>query len=111
MVGEIKSHKLGKRAGLPLAYLGYGYAVTGKQAEAIAIARELAEHYVRKESNGASVAGVYAGLGEKDKAFEWLEKDFQSGAGVVDIGWRIQYESLRDDLRYKNMLKRMNLPE
>jgi hypothetical protein len=55
---------------------------------------------------------VYAGLGDKDKAFEWLEKDFQSRNGdLAYIRWEIPYESLRDDPRYKDLLKRMGLPE
>jgi hypothetical protein len=53
----------------------------------------------------------YAGLDEKDKAFEWLEKDFQTRGDLVEIRWRIPYESLRDDPRFKDLLKRIGLPE
>ena len=94
-----------------LSELGYGYGLTGNRAEANAIVRELEEMYARKESNGFYVAGVYAGLGDKDKAFEWLEKDFQSKEELAPIRWQIPYESLRDDPRYKDLLKRMGLPE
>ncbi|MEO7674383.1 MAG: tetratricopeptide repeat protein [Pyrinomonadaceae bacterium] len=96
-----KAVELSNRAGEILMYLGYGYAVTGKRAEAIAIAKELEEKLARKEANGRYVAGVYAGLGEKDKAFEWLEKDFQSQGEVSNITWGIPYEPLRDDPRYR----------
>lgn len=95
-----------------LSELGYGYGVTGKRAEANAIAKELEEMYARKESNGFYVAGVYAGLGDKDKAFEWLEKDIQTKSGnISNVRWAIPFESLRDDPRYKDLLKRMGLPE
>ena len=57
------------------------------------------------------VSAVYAGLGDKDKAFEWLEKDFQNKEDLADFRWEIPFESLRDDARYKDLLKRMNLPE
>jgi len=50
-------------------------------------------------------------LGEKDKAFEWLEKGFQTKADQTYIKWTIPFESLRDDPRYKDLLKRMGLPE
>ncbi len=63
------------------------------------------------ESGNADVAEVYAGLGEKDKAFEWLEKDFQSKGALADSRWQICFDSLWSDPRYKNLLKRMNLPE
>ena len=106
-----KAVELSNRAGVNLTSLGYGYGVTGRRAEANAIAKELEEKYARKEANGKYVAGVYAGLGEKDKAFEWLEKDFQDKSELSSIRWGIPFEPLRDDPRYKDLRKRMNLPE
>ncbi len=100
------------RASVALCDLGYGYGITGKRTEANAIVKELEEKYAKKESTGQYVAGVYAGLGETDKAFEWLEKAFQSRNGdLKNIRWAIPYEPLRDDPRFKEMLKRMGLPE
>ena len=107
-----KADELNNRASISLSTLGYGYAVTGKRSEANAIIKELEERYARKESGGGRIAQVYAGLSDKDKAFEWLEKDFQSRSGELpDIRWTIPYESLRDDPRFKDLLKRMGLPE
>ncbi len=107
-----KAVELSKRSAVRLRGLGYGYAVTGKRAEAIAIAKELEVKFAKNESNGQYIASVYAGLGDKDKAFEWLEKDFNNRHGSLpDIVWRIHFESLRDDPRYKDLLKRMGLPE
>jgi len=107
-----KSAELTKRAGGTLGRMGYVYAAAGKRTEAVAIIKELEDKYARKEAIGLDVAAVYAGLGEKDKAFEWLEKDFQTRSGnLATIRWQIQYEPLRDDTRYKDLLKRMNLPE
>src|SRR5262249_24736010 len=57
-----KAVALSNRAGFNLVNLGYAYAVSGKRAEAMAIAKELEEKYARKESNGRYVASVYAGL-------------------------------------------------
>ncbi len=107
-----KAVELSKRAGVRLRGLGYGYAVTGKRTQAIAIAKKMEEKYEKKEATGQYVAAVYAGLGDKDKAFEWLEKDFHARQGFLgDIKWRIHFESLRADPRFKDLLKRMNLPE
>ena len=106
-----KSVEISNRAANYLADLGHGYGVTGKHPAALAIAKELEGKYARKEANGRDVAAVYAGLGEKDKAFEWLEKDFQSKADLTFVRWEFVYESLRDDPRFKNLLKRMGLPE
>lgn len=107
-----KAVELGKRSSVRLRGLGYGYAVTGRRTEALAIAHELEQRFERKESNGQYIAAVYAGLGDKDKAFAWLEKDFVARNGSLgDIVWRIHFKSLRDDPRYKELLRRMGLAE
>jgi eukaryotic-like serine/threonine-protein kinase len=106
-----KAVELSDRASDALLFLGYGYGVTRKRSEAIAIAKELEGKYAKKESSAQSIAAVYAGLGDKDKAFEWLEKEFQAKGYLANIRWDIPYESLRDDPRYKDLLKRMGLPE
>ena len=107
-----KAVELADRSSIALGELGYIYAATGKRAEAIAVVKELEDKYARKEAAGLDVAAVYAGLREKDKAFEWLEKDFQTRNGaLVLIRWQIPYEPLRDDPRFKDLLKRMGLPE
>ena len=107
-----KAVELSNRSGIALGDLGYVYAVAGKRVEAAAVIKELEDKYARKEANGLSIAAIYVGLGDKDKAFEWLEKDFVARAGnLPQIRWQLQFESLRDDPRYKDLLKRMNLPE
>jgi lipopolysaccharide biosynthesis regulator YciM len=103
---------LSKRAGIALGDLGYVYAAEGKRAAAIDEIKELEEKYTRKEAIGQYIAAVYVGLGDKNKAFEWLEKDFQARNGkLAEIRWQIQFEPVREDPRYKDLLKRMGLPE
>jgi serine/threonine-protein kinase len=106
-----KAIELSHRSGVTLMALGYGYGVTGKRAEAIAVAKELEERYARKESDGRYISAVYAGLGDKDKAFEWLEKDFQTQEDLTFIRLEIQFESLHNDPRFKDLLRRMGLPQ
>jgi serine/threonine-protein kinase len=106
-----KAVELSNRAGPKLADLGYGYGVTGKRKEAVAIVKELEEKYAKKEAIPQNIAVAYAGLGDKDKAFEWLEIGFQTKSDILYLKWAIPYESLRDDSRYKDLMKRMGLPE
>ena len=97
---------------ITLGDLGYVYAASGKRAEAVAVVKELEGKFARKEAIGQYIAAVYAGLGDKDKAFEWLEKDFQARNGkLTEIRWQIQCEPLRDDPRYHDLLRRIGLPE
>ena len=107
-----KGVELSKRAGVQLASMGFVYAVAGKRTEALAVIRELEDKYARKEAIGQDLAAVYVGLGEKDKAYEWLEKDFQTRNGKLGtIRWSVTFERLWSDERFKDLLKRMNLPE
>jgi TolB-like protein/lipopolysaccharide biosynthesis regulator YciM len=105
-----KAVELSGRASRYLSDLGYGYAVVGRREEALQILKELEEKYARREAIGMYVAGVYVGLGEKDQAFAWLEKDFQQRAGVLTwITWRFHFDDLRSDPRYADLVRRMGL--
>ena len=107
-----KAAQLTDRWSAVLGNLGYVYAATGKRTEALAVVKELEEKFARNESNGFSVASVYAGLSDKDKVFEWLDKDFQNRDGsLAEITASVPLEGLRDDPRFKDLLKRMGLPE
>jgi TolB-like protein/tetratricopeptide (TPR) repeat protein len=58
------------------------------------------------------VADVYAWRGEKDKAFQWLERSYDvHSADLVYIKDDVILAALRDDPRYKALLRKMNLPE
>ena len=98
------------RAGQFLGDLGYCYALMGKQAEAFQILKELEERYVKREAIGMYLAQVYAGFGDKDRPFEWLEKDFELRSGVLPyITWWVNFDDLRSDPRYADLLRRMGL--
>ena len=105
-----KAVDLSHRASTYLGNLGYCYAVTGRRAEALSILKELEEKYKKGESSGQFLAGVYAGLGDKDQAFAWLEKDFQQRSGQLPtIAWRLHFDGLRSDPRFVDLLRRMGL--
>ena len=91
-------------------FLGYGYAISGKGAAALAILKELQEKYQKHEALAQDVAAIYAGLGDKDQAFAWLEKDFESSSGqLARARWELPFESLYSDPRFADLLRRMGL--
>ncbi len=95
-----------------LSALGCVYGITGKRNEALAILGELESKYAKQETNGMNIAAIHLGLGDKDKAFAWLEKDFQARNELLPrMIWNPSFDSLRDDPQYKDLLKRMGLPE
>jgi TolB-like protein len=58
------------------------------------------------------VADVYAWRGEKDKAFEWLERAYQQrDSGLNGIAWDPLLSSLKDDSRYGALLTKLELSD
>jgi hypothetical protein len=56
-------------------------------------------------------AYVYAMLGERDRAFEYLERAYQVSSGmIVFLGVHPAFSRLRDDPRFDALLARMGLP-
>jgi tetratricopeptide (TPR) repeat protein len=104
--------ELSNRSGITLGDLGYVYGSVGKKDEATALLKELEAKYARNEASGLYIATLYVGLGERDKVFEWLEKDFNARSGqIAQIRWMSQFDAVRDDPRLNNLLRRMNLVE
>ena len=91
-------------AGLPAqALLGHMLARAGRTDEARRILTTLEERSRRAGGSAFEVAAVYAGLGEKDHAFAWLDKavegraiDFQHLPAVLDA---LQPDPRLDDFR------------
>ena len=89
--------------------LAVAYAKTGKRKEALAILERL------KESDSSSkfflLPYIYVALGDFDSAFANLEKGIEA---QDDRFPRLKYEEflapLHSDPRFKQLLKKMNLP-
>jgi TolB-like protein/DNA-binding winged helix-turn-helix (wHTH) protein/Flp pilus assembly protein TadD len=59
------------------------------------------------------VASAYALAGDKDKAFEWLEKAYADGDGenITLLNCIPSFKSLHGDPRFEDLLRRLGLPE
>lgn len=94
----------------PLASLGHAYARAGRRAEAekmIAALQELA----KKDSRALyGVAVIYAALGDKDKAFEWLEKGLEARTvRARNLRYDAVWDLLKSDPRFNELLRRHGL--
>jgi hypothetical protein len=93
------------------AQLAYGYAVAGKKDES----RKILDELKQEESNGKYVspfafATIYMGLGDKDQAFEWLNKTFDENPYRLSfINVEPRFDKLRSDPRFADLLRRMKL--
>jgi tetratricopeptide (TPR) repeat protein len=92
--------------------MGYAYAKTGRKSQAEDVIRKIDELGKREYVERNIVASIYGALGEKDKAFAELEKSFAARDwGMSRINSDPFMDSLRDDPRFKDFLRRMQLPE
>jgi tetratricopeptide (TPR) repeat protein len=92
-----------------LAQLGCAYALAGNRREAIKILNEMKELSKERYVNPESIALVHASLGEKDQAFEWLDKSFEQGDSHNGLKVDPQWDSLRSDPRFQQLLRRVGL--
>jgi TolB-like protein/DNA-binding winged helix-turn-helix (wHTH) protein/Flp pilus assembly protein TadD len=94
------------------ASLAHAFAVIGRRAEAEKILRNLEQKSKSAYVSPYMIATVYAGLGEKDKAFEFLERAYQERS--LDISWHLRadlrIDNLRSDPRFETLLRRVGLP-
>jgi len=97
----------------PTAGLAYAYAALGKRAEAARILSELQQQSKVTYVSPYMIAVMYAGLGENNKAFEFLEKAYQERSPDVAYFLRadLRMDSLRPDPRFQDLMHRMNFPQ
>jgi tetratricopeptide (TPR) repeat protein len=97
----------------PTASLAHAFAVIGRKAEAEKILRDLEQKSKGAYVSPYMIATIYAGLGEKDKAFEFLEKAYEERS--LDISWHVKadlrIDNLRTDPRFQVLLRRIGYPQ
>jgi tetratricopeptide (TPR) repeat protein len=107
----------------------------GSSAEAAAMAAELRKAYLQSGPKGywqkhlelaiqrrrrspepyqsaLELVGLYGRLGDKDKAFEWLEKAYQDvDEDLTTLKVDPEFDPLRSDPRFADLLRRVGLPQ
>ncbi|PYQ13656.1 MAG: hypothetical protein DMF80_14235 [Acidobacteria bacterium] len=91
--------------------LGRVYGLAGRQAEALKVLRELIRDRARPQYIAADdVAAVYIGLGETDRAFEWLQHACEERAtALVNLKVEPAFDGLRGDRRFAELLRCVGL--
>jgi TolB-like protein/DNA-binding SARP family transcriptional activator len=105
-----KGVELRKRDALDVAELAYAYAVAGRRSEAQRLLVELEERSRREYIQPTVLAIVHAGLGQHERAFDWLDR-----AAAERDGWLAEsifyptYDPLRSHSRYEPLLQTLGL--
>lgn len=96
------------RALRPAGMLGYALGASGKRDEAQSLVRELEDRYSKGISAASNIASIYIGLGDKEKAYEWLEKGFKErDVEIARVLWAPQFNSLRNEERFIQFRKKV----
>jgi tetratricopeptide (TPR) repeat protein len=105
-----KGMSQGERHPKLLASLGHTYALAGERKRANKVLDELREMSKRRYISPYLFAVVCVGLGDKEQTFAWLEKAYQDRSFfLIWLKVEPQFDSLRDDPRYKDLLRRIGL--
>jgi serine/threonine protein kinase/TolB-like protein/Tfp pilus assembly protein PilF len=102
----------GHAKSMVLAGLGHVYAVSGKKVEARKVLNELERLAQQEYVTAVATALIYAGLGEKDDAFAWLEKAHEERS--FELTWlkvEPRWDNLHSDPRFADLLRRMGLEQ
>ena len=106
-----KAYRLSGGNILQLAYQGFVLGQMGRRAEAEQIITTMNQIAQNRFVPPFAVALVYTGLGDRDAAFQWLEKAYAvRDIGLVFLPAGPQWDSLRSDKRFQDLLRRCRFP-
>ena len=93
--------------------LGHAYALSGKRAEAQKVLEHLKAVSAHNWVAPYNIAVIYAGLGEKEQAFAFLDQAYKDRSYYLPtyLATDARIDSLRSDPRFVELRKRVGLPE
>jgi TolB-like protein/Flp pilus assembly protein TadD len=88
--------------------LGHAYAVAGRTTEAREILKTVSARLPQNYFPAQDIALIHVGLGEKDLAFDWLERAFhERSPWLIHLRVDPRFDPLRTDPRFKALLDRI----
>jgi adenylate cyclase len=93
-----------------VASLASAYARSGNAVQARKLLRELMDLQKQRYVSPAAIGLLNISLGEKERAFEWLEKAYQERSNFMAyLGVNPVVDPLRSDPRFQDLLRRIGL--
>ncbi len=101
-------YKLDEEAYLALGFMGYAHALAGEIAEAETLLNILQDISLRKYVSPYSMLVIHLALGPKRRVFELLNQLYEEcNDWLVWLKVSPELKSLRDDPRFKDLLRRV----
>ena len=93
------------------AALAHTLAAAGRTTEAVRTLDELTELATHRYVAPYFFAGIHVGLGENDRAIEYLEKSYEEHSHwLIYLHIDPSMDGLRDNPRFQDLLRRVGLP-
>jgi serine/threonine protein kinase len=93
-------------------FQAYVLARLGERSQALQILEELTRSSQQEPTPASSIAIIYIGLDDKDKAFSWLAKAYDShDFFLTSLKMAPVWDPLRSDARFADLLRRIGLPQ
>jgi tetratricopeptide (TPR) repeat protein len=93
------------------ALLARAHALSGDPTRARNILHELKTLSLREYVSPFDFAVIYAGLGDRDSAFQWLEEAYQQRVFRIIELTLPMFDDLRPDARWRDLVRRIGLPQ
>jgi hypothetical protein len=95
---------------LHLANVGHAFGKSGNRSEALRVLTQLMEFSKTRYVSPYSFPLVYIGLGDREKACEWLQKAVtERSLSIVTMKVDPVYDDLRTDPRFASLLRQIGL--
>ena len=95
---------------LMLGLLGHAYAASGKTVEAKQVLTDLQQLQDQRYVSPYTVAAIYAGLGDKDQAFKWLDTAVEKrDIWLMNLKVDPVFAKLRSERKFTDILARIRL--
>ena len=105
-----KAIGLGGRSVNHLAALAYACGRSGNREKAEALLQELTRHAAQTYVSPMWIALIHLGLSDLESVFDWMDRAFDERDGsLILITAAVEFDSVREDARFRSLLERMGL--
>ena len=96
---------------ITVAAHAHALALSGKRSDATRVVSELIERSRTTYVAAYEIAVIFAGLGDVDATFEWLQNAVREHCTwLVHLGWDARFRSMRSDPRFAAIVRAVGLP-
>jgi adenylate cyclase len=90
--------------------LAYALGKAGRFDELTGLLAETLDWHEKNHRGATALASIHANLGERDKAFDWLDKAYEEHSGYLALVFTdFAFDTLHSDPRWDAMKRRLGL--